>query len=112
MSSLDPEKQLVQLCRSTIAGEIDPIVACRRMIRLINEVQQDENEIFFPIIAAESETDHYPIGRVREVCSADYLQRMDREKDEYLSVARDDILNACREIIAHFNSRGSPGRQP
>jgi hypothetical protein len=66
-------------------------------------VGDPDNDVFMPIRAIESETDHFPLEEVRSRCAPDYLRRIDAEMQRYLSDARQDILDACKEIIRVFS---------
>lgn len=85
-----------------INNDTDLIEGCRKLTSLCEQVDEGENEIFFPIVAIESETDHFPIGSMRERCSKEYLERADKEMAEYLREERSDIISSCKEIISFF----------
>ena len=66
-------------------------------------IGDSENDVFIPLRAIDSETDHYPLGEMRSRCANDYLQRMDTEMQDYLEEAKQDILDVCREIIRIYS---------
>jgi hypothetical protein len=55
------------------------------------------------ICLAHKIPDTLPLGAMRSNCSQDYLKRADAEVEGYLADARDDILQACREIVRTFS---------
>ncbi len=95
--------ELVAVATAMIEGRMHLIEGARRICALRHAVGQPENEVFMPIRAIESETDHFPLGEMRARCANDYLQRMDDEMNRYLDSARQDILSACKEIIRTFS---------
>jgi hypothetical protein len=95
--------ELVAVATAMIEDRLNLIEGARKICALRHQVGDPENEAFMPIRAIESETDHFPLGKMRDQCAADYLQRMDAEMNRYLADATQDILLACREIIHVFS---------
>jgi hypothetical protein len=91
--------KLVQVARDMLENRINLIEGCKKICALRHELSDPENDIFLPIRAIDSETDHFPLGTVRDGCAENYLRRVDEEMLHYLEDARDDIRAACREII-------------
>ena len=106
MSSTQSKAELVATADAMLMGEMDLIEGCRRICSLRHAVGDPDNGLFLPIIAIESETDHFPIVGARKLCAPEYLKRMDEEIDGFLQKARNDILNACREIVRAFSPDG------
>lgn len=95
--------ELIVVANAMLDGKMDLIEGVRKICSLRFAVGDPENDVFMPIRAIESETDHFPLGEVRSRCAADYLRQMDAEMQRYLSDARQDILDACKEIIRIFS---------
>jgi hypothetical protein len=95
--------ELVAVASGMLAGGVNLIEGMRRICGLRFAIEDPENEVFLPIRAMESETDSFPLGAMRSNCSEDYLKRADAEMQSYLADARDDILQACREIVRAFS---------
>lgn len=95
--------ELIAVATAMQDGKMDLIEGVRKICSLRFAVGDPDNDVFMPIRAIESETDHFPLGEMRSRCASDYLQRMDAEKQRYLSDARQDILDACKEIIRVFS---------
>jgi hypothetical protein len=92
--------QLVDVALDMLAGRVHLIAGARRITELCTVVGGEDDPLFFPIRAAESDTDHLPVGEAaRARCAADWLERADAEMDGYISKARQDILDTCREIV-------------
>jgi len=58
--NLDKRQEVVEICTLMINSDINLIEGCRKLTSLCEQVDEGENEIFFPIVAIESETDHFP----------------------------------------------------
>lgn len=95
--------ELVAVASGMLAGGVNLIEGMRRICALRCAIEDPENEVFLPIRAMESETDSFPLGAMRANCSEDYLKRADAAMESYLADARDDILQACREIVRTFS---------
>ena len=95
--------ELVAVASGVLAGNVNLIEGVRRICALRVAIDDPENEVFFSIRAIESDTDSFPLGSMRSNYSEDYLKRVDVEMDRYLADARDDIWQACREIVRTFS---------
>ena len=87
-----------------INEQIDLIVGIRKICALRFSVCDPENEVFVPIRAIESETDHYPVGERRTQYADEYLSQMDAEMASYLKEVKEEILSSCKNIINVYGS--------
>jgi hypothetical protein len=97
------KNELIAVASAMLVERINLIEGVRRICSLRFAAGDPENDVFMPLRAIDSETDHFPLGEMRARCSADYLRRMDAEMQDYLSDARPYILEACKEIINTFS---------
>ncbi|MBU0944258.1 MAG: DUF2489 domain-containing protein [Proteobacteria bacterium] len=95
--------ELVSVANDIINGQIHLIEGVRKICSLRHTVDDPDNSVFMPIRAIESETDHFPLGEIRSRCAVEYLERIDAEMKDYLDEAKQDILDACNEIINTFS---------
>lgn len=95
--------ELIAIANAMLDGQMNLIEGVRKICSLRFTVDDPDNDVFIPIRAIESETDHFPLGEVRSQCASDYLQKIDVEMQSYLSDTRQDILDACKEIIRTFS---------
>lgn len=102
-SRVEKRAELVLLATAMIEGRLNLIDGVRKIASIRHHVGDPENEVFVPIRAIESETDHFPLGQMRQQCADDYLRRMDEEMDRYLATAKDDIMEACKAIVRAFS---------
>jgi|LakMenE01Jun11ns_1017448.scaffolds.fasta_scaffold8921430_1 hypothetical protein len=99
----EPRHELIAVASGMLAGGINLIEGIRRICALRFAIEDPDNKVFLPIRAMESETESFSLGEMRAHCSEDYLKRVDAELESYLADARDDILQACREIVRTFS---------
>ncbi len=95
--------KIVEVANAMLDGRMNLIEGVRSICALRHAIDLADNEVFMPIRAIESETDHFPLGEMRAHCSTDYLQRMDEEMRQYLDDASHDILAACSKIVRIFS---------
>ena len=107
MTPADYAKELTATAEAMLEGRLHLIEGCRVICGLCHGVEDPGNRLFHPIIAAESDTDHFVLGKVRDNCEAEYLRRKDAELEKYLANAREDILKCCREIIQTYGERSA-----
>lgn len=96
-------RELTRIGEAMISGHIGLIEGVRKITALRLKTSIPQDEVFRPFIAFDSETDVYPIGKAREVYSRDYLNRIDIDMEVYLRDAREDIIQACRNLIDEFS---------
>ncbi|PAU75815.1 hypothetical protein CK501_16490 [Halovibrio salipaludis] len=101
--SEDAQEKIIEICTSMIDGEINLIEGCRKLVSLRHRTGEPENEIFSPLRAVDSETDHFPIGGMREYCSKEYLEVSDREVADYLDEVQPQIIEACKRIVDFYS---------
>jgi hypothetical protein len=94
--------ELVRVADEMLEGRMHLPEGVRRICGLRHQIGDADNPVFMPIRAIDSETDHMPLGEMRNGCDAGYLQRVDSDMNAYLDQATEDILSACREIVRAF----------
>ena len=95
--------ELVAVAKAVLEGELDLLEGVRKIVALRHESDDPEDEIFIPLRAIDSETDHFPAGSVRTHYAAEALERVDDEMRRYFADARSEILAACREIVRVYS---------
>ena len=100
---VEKRRELVSVANSVLAGRLNPIEGIRQICALRFAVDDPENEAFLAARGIDSETDTFPLGSRREICSSAYLNRMDGVMRSYLADAHRDIDQACREIVRAFS---------
>lgn len=96
------KNNLVCTAKKIILAEEDLLQGIRKVCKIASDMDAEEKPIFSIFIGIDSETDHYPIGEVRQRCSKEYLERADRELKEYLEEVKEPLFKACEEIIDYY----------
>jgi hypothetical protein len=94
------EKQLVDVANALPNGEIDLLEGIRRITKLRWQTDDPESEEFLSFVAIDSETDHWPTGRVRLEYNPARLAEIDEEIARYMAASRDDITSACHQLAS------------
>lgn len=96
-------QKLISISKLMPDGDLDLIQGVRQICDLRFCIDDPENDVFLVFRGVESETDLFPSESMRGNYSPDYLRRLDNEKGNYLSEAKHEILQACREIIRAYS---------
>ncbi len=102
MNEIEAKKHIVETAQKMLDGDIHLIIGCRIITGLSCRTENSNDKIFNTFLALDSETDHLPLTVSPDLCDPEYLKRVYKESDRYLSLASDDIKNACRAIINRF----------
>lgn len=101
--SANKRKELIGIANSMLNGEANLIEGVRKICLLRHQLKDPEDDVFIPIRAIDSETDHFPLGQLRNLCANEYLEKIDSEMQSYLEAAKEDIFSACRDIIRVYS---------
>ena len=104
MNEIETKKEIIAIAQEMLSGKIHLISGCRMIRGLRYDTDRSDDEFFFTFRAVDSETDHFPLGKVRELCDEDYLKRVDKEISDYLANAGEDIRRACSNLIQTLSS--------
>ena len=89
----------IEIGRRTLAGDLDPLQACRDMAILRTHIPSVPREAIDAIIAVASEVDDLPLGVEREQWSEEALKAKDAEAAEYRARVGTVVRNAMKEIV-------------
>jgi len=90
---------LVDTAKKMISGEIGPIEGSRTITRLRFDVGDGENEVFYPFIGIDSESDDIVVGD-RSLWAEAFLNEIDRRYEAYERALRPGIAEDCRALLA------------
>jgi hypothetical protein len=97
---------VVKISSAIIAGDIGIIEGVRELALLGHAIADDFDPDFMPFVAIDSETDHLPVGKVRELWSTKALRDKDKEIKEAEKLYRDKAQEACRKLINRYGANG------
>jgi hypothetical protein len=88
-----------------VRGELGVIEGARLVCRLQSRISsRDHDPDFLPFVAIDSETDHLPVGDVRQYWAADALARVDHEIQAAEAFHRDQAIEACERLLVRLRS--------
>ena len=94
------EDRAIQIARSVLSGQLTAIEACWLLCPIVHQAPGMVTEADYKlIIGVESETDHLPIGRLREQWHPDFLEEKDREIARCEALWGEQIRAACERIL-------------
>jgi hypothetical protein len=96
-------EELATVASAMLDHKLNLVEGVRKLTTLMHDIGEQDLEIFTPIRAIESETEHFPVGPVRDHYAPEYLKRLDEEMSHYLAGAQGDILAACRIIVQSYS---------
>ena len=97
--------EIVDTAKMARDGKMNIVEGVWRLCALQNDVSRrnfDDNCVLFVAIA--SETDHIPVGTVREEYSRAALEKGDNEIEEVDKDYRSQVVSACEKLIARFSN--------
>jgi hypothetical protein len=98
-------RQVAKIAAQMLAGNLGMIEGARLLAGLRHEVEVGEDDPdFLMFVAIESETDHLPVGQEREMWAPESLARKDLEISRAESYAREDAVEACRNLVRRFQA--------
>lgn len=104
----DAPERAIALARRVLRGELRVIEGCRALSSMRWEFGADMTDQFSPFVAIDSETDHLPVGAVRNLWAVEALARKDLEIDRCEELYRTQALEACSVLIECLTSNHGP----
>jgi hypothetical protein len=98
--------EAVRLARAVLSGEVGVLEGCIPLASIAHNVVSDwvSDPDFVVCGAVASEIDALPFGPVRERWSSAALASADATIARYTETMREQILEACRNIVARFGA--------
>jgi len=99
-------RSAVEVARRVIAGDLRIIEGCRQLTRLGHHVVENwmRDPDFVVFVGLESETDHLPLEEERADWNPASFEAQQAEVARFEEAARDEVMAACRSVIARFGA--------
>ena len=78
--NLEVQSLLIEALQGLLDSRIGIVEAARAISRACFALRQDKNPLSIPFIRIDSETDKFPVGKVRELWAAEALAHYDQER--------------------------------
>lgn len=92
-------KRARQIAEKVLEGQFDPLLACRELVDLRDQLPMVGDEVMDVLRAVDSEVDGVPIGPEREHWSAGSLRVKDVEAAGYREQVRSVVSDALRTLL-------------
>jgi hypothetical protein len=95
--------EVVEKASSLIKRSIDFLAGVRDLKNLKYEVSDDDfDPDFMLFVAIDTETDHIPVGKLRDSCSVSWLEKCDNEIEKVKEFYHKQLVKACEKLISRF----------
>lgn len=95
---------IARLAAQMLAGELSYIEGSRALLAQLSAARADTMAEFRPFMGIDSETDRFPIGKVRELWQSSALLAMQPEMDAAEAWAKSVGAPACEKVLAWFDA--------
>ena len=99
--------KIVTIARSILSGNVGLVAGARELIGWRFDVGAEHDPDFLFFVGMDSETDHLPIGEMRQHWNPDALRAKDAELEGYEESARKEAFRICRSLIQKYESHPS-----
>lgn len=97
--------EILIIVNDILEEKIGSIKASRKLIRLFSEIGFDDDNDLLVFKALDSETDHLPVGKLRENYSSQKLKEIDEEIKKYEDFYRNSVMSACKNILKKYSTK-------
>jgi hypothetical protein len=107
VQSKECRTEMLSVAQKIINGEIDLLDGSRLMDALRLEAGLDAGcEMFHVFMTVACDLDRIPIGKSDEsLWAASFWKKCLEEKNAYLALAKEDIIDAASEVVRYLRSR-------
>jgi P2-related tail formation protein len=98
------KREAVEVANLILSGRLGIIAGCRHLASLGHHLVEDWRvDMEFVVFGnVESETDHLPLEDQRSLWNPAAFEEKQREVARFEESAREEVLTACRSVIARF----------
>jgi hypothetical protein len=94
-------RTLVAVLEELLADRMGVTEASRNVVALRHQLCEEQNELFFPFVGLNSETDAFPLGDVRKLWAPDVLEHYDQERVKVEDLYRSFALHAGKQLLEY-----------
>ena len=94
-------KALIEVLSDLLADRVGITEASRKVASLRFSLGEESNELFFPFVGVDSETDAFPLGDVRNRWAPAALEREDAERIRYEQLCRPSLTQATEKLLQY-----------
>lgn len=98
------QDEVVYLVNSFLEGKTGAIEISRKIIRLSYDLGIQDSDEISVFKALESQTDHFPIGALRNNYSDERLKEIDEETKDYEDYYKESVTDVCLKLIDKYST--------
>jgi hypothetical protein len=99
------KREACKLAKALMSNNDDYLDNVVNLFYIGNKIHQDSWQTEFHIFSViETETDHLPLKRVRELCSNDFLKKSDLELARIIKNYSKEVEIACKDILSKYGN--------
>lgn len=95
----DPIARARQIAKRVLGGDYDPLLACRELADIREDLSAVADEVMNVFVAVASEVDDLPIGPERTQWATDSLRGKDLEAADYRARVRSEVAEALQRLL-------------
>ena len=102
---VEEERRACELAKELLQSNenyLDPVIELWKIGNALHGQVWDTEFHIFGVI--ESDTDHLPTTKVRELCLKEWQEKADKEMAECISFYKEKVSEACNEILAKYGN--------
>ncbi|MGA9776787.1 MAG: hypothetical protein WBS33_00790 [Verrucomicrobiia bacterium] len=96
-------RKVVAAAQSILSGELGIIAGARQLCGLGHKIGAERDPDFTFFVAIESESDHLPVGEVRQHWNPEALRAKDAEIASFEAFYREQAFEICRRLIERYD---------
>lgn len=97
--------KIIEIARRILSGEVDIVGGARDLARVSHQLGADHDPDFVFFIGLDSETDHLPIGDVRQHWNPEVLRAKDAELAAHEAKVRERTFEVCQRLIEKYSTK-------
>ena len=95
----EPIQRARQIAKKVLAGEYDPLLACREIVMMKEDLTVVPDEVMTGFRGIDSEVDGLPLGHERAYWDKEALRENDLIATKYREQVREAILEDLRMLL-------------
>jgi hypothetical protein len=99
----EQRREMIRVARRILDGTVGIVAGARQLTRLRFPSRTENDSDILVFIGIDSESDHLPIGDVRQHWNPDALLVKDAELTDYEARVRERAFEACRNLIEKYD---------
>jgi len=104
-AKIEAQKALTIAIEAFLTSKIGVVEFSRCSSTAMHALEQDGNELFRYFHAIDAQTDHFPVGAVRNLWAADALRPHDTEREAVENALREVALIKAHELLGWSKSQ-------